>query len=494
MLSQLDRRAFLKTTGAALITPALPGLIRDGLPLLGRRRDSDAGPPPAGSPRANLLERSTRDSVALYLYGMPGRIGYEYTQPQIATVAGIYGLLTWVYAGSGVAEAAHAANPAALVTEYFDLTWVGDYNQIPGVPWMPAPWSYVNDHENFFGHWAPIASPQTRVPNPIFGYSQDAAMRQGNPTGTPREFLANPFDLDEANPSNADRWINYFTAQSQSLIAQSAMDGLMMDEVSQPYGVPPPWGVTPQSWHRALDRALAFIRAQLGAGMIMLFNGIAIDMVLQPPHLRSVGPWARPASLDYLRWCDGAQMEVFVTSYVGPQVWPQPVWEEMVDLCMAIARSSVLLAQAPILVEDPRMRSFALASFHLVKGDRSYFSHRGNGDFPWYPEWTLKLGAPLHTAPHISGYLVAPGHNIPGVTGAQGVAYTRAFENGIALANPSSQSSTVQLAQPGYLAISQGGGWIGADGTIPAGQLTYQTVQQVDLPAQSGAHVLWEQP
>ncbi len=425
----------------------------------------------------------------MYLYTTPGRVGYEYSAAQLVAVASVYDMLTWVYAGSGVAEAVHDANPEVLVTQYFDLTWVGDYDQVPGVAWMPVPWSYVNDHESFFSHDSPEESASARIPNPLFGYGSTAQMHQHNPTGSPHEWLANPYDLDGAKPGNLDRWINYFAASAQQLISSSAIDGIMMDEVEQPYGFPPPWGTTPWSWHHALQADLAFIRAQLGPDLIMFWNGIEGDMVLAPPHLRDVGIWARPDSLDFLRYCDGVQMELFVTSYAGPQIWPEPLWEEILDLCMAVVRrGGVLLAQSPILAEDPVNRMFTLASFHLVKGERSYLSHRGGGDFPWFPEWTVALGVPLETAPHVTGYLVPPTGTAE-IAGVQGVAYARRFAGGLAVANPSSRSTSVTLRGHGELVVASGGGWIGSDGTLPEGSVSYEPVTSFTVPAQGGALV-----
>lgn len=475
-------------SGLLAPTPVIGGKPRTGL-------ESAAAPSP-GSPRARVLQRSTLNSVQMYLYTTAGRIGVEYTEEQIATVARLYDMLTWVYAGTGVSEAAHSANPDVIVTEYFDLTWVGDYDQAPGQPWMPAPWGYVNAHEQFFSHWSPTASPKTRIPNPIFGYgtAKSPESHQSNPTGTPHEWLANPFDIDPAKPANLDFWVNYFAARSGELISSSKMDGLMMDEVEQPYGVPPPFADNPWAWHKALEQDLAFIRDRLGKDMVLFWNGIFGDMALQPPHVRSIGPWARPASLDYYQWCDGAQMELFVTSYAGPQVWPEPIWEEILDLCMAMAKRGILLAQAPILAEDPLIRSFVLASFHLCKGERSYLSHRGGYNFPWFPEWTVQLGAPTFTAEHITGYRAVPAARRSGVSAASGVVYARPFELGLALANPSDAGASVWLAHPVYRVVPRGGGWIRADGTIPEGSIAYERVTRIDLPSRSGALAFWGKP
>jgi hypothetical protein len=483
----LSRRQLLQLSLAAGLAPALAHL-GSGSELADTRLSVPPAPSP-GSPRARLLGRSTQESVAMYLYTTAGRVGQEYSAAQLATVASVYDMLTWVYAGTGVAEAVHAANPEVLVTQYFDLTWVGDYDQVPGVPWMPVPWSYVNARESFFSHFEPEAAPSTRIANPLFGYGATAQMHQDDPTGSPHEWLANPYDLDAADPGNLDRWVNYFAASARQLIASSAMDGIMMDEVEQPYGFPPPWASTPWSWHGALLGDLAFIRAQLGPDLIMFWNGIEGDMLLAPPHLRDAGIWARPDSLDFLRYCDGVQMELFVTSYAGPQVWPEPLWEEILDLCMTVVRrGGVLLAQSPILVEDPVNRMFTLASFHLVKGERSYLSHRGGGDFPWFPEWTVELGAPCQTARHMSGYLLLP-TGTADIATVEGVAYARRFARGLAVANPSPRPTTVTLRRPGELVVASGGGWIGTDGELPAGSLSYQPVTSITVPAQGGALV-----
>jgi hypothetical protein len=431
----------------------------------------------------------------MYIYNMGGVVGQEYSKKQIETVAKVYDLLTWVYAKSGIPEIAHRSNPNVIVTQYFDLTWVGSYDQAPNQPWMPVPWKYVDDHESFFSHSSTVASRSTRIANPIFGYGSNSrpTMKQDDPNSLPHEWLANPFDFDPANPESMSHWINYFANSAVELIEGAHMDGIMMDEVELPYGTTFPYGYSSQSWYAQLDKCLAFIRQRLGQDRVMLANGVfgdSIPTLLNPSDGYPRGATWPSNDMNFLTWCDGLQMELFVTSYAGPNVWPQLFWEGVCQVCMDIAaQGGVTLAQAPILAEDSRVRMFVLASFHLVKGARSYLSHRGGGSFPWFPEWTVSLGAPIETKSDIEDYLL-PSTGKGQIAHSEGIAYAREFSKGIALANPSSSPSSVSLRNRGYQLIPRGGGWIGTDGALPKGALEYGPVSTIELDPQSGALIL----
>ncbi len=456
----------------------------------------DSAPEPRhNSSRARLKNTSTLDRTAMYLYNVGGIVGQDYSVKQIETVAKVYDLLTWVYANSKIPEIAHRANPQVIVTQYFDLTWVGSYDQAPNQPWMPVPWDYVNAHENFFAHSSLQTSPSTRIANPIFGYGPNnkPTMKQDDPSGAPHEWLANPYDFDPYNPASMDHWINYFANSSAAIIKKAGMDGIMMDEVELPYGASP-YGYTSQSWYSQLDKSLSFIRDRLGPDKVMFANGVfgdSIPALLNPSGGYPNGPTWPSNDMKFLTWCDGLQMELFVTSYAGPQIWPQLFWEGVCQVCMDIAASNgVTLAQAPILAENQSVRMFVLASFHLVKAKHSYLSHRGGDSFPWFPEWTISLGSPTATQKDIQDYLVPLAGNDQ-IISCQGVCYARPFSNGLALVNPSSNPSSVDLSSEGYLLDPKGGGWITSNGRIPKGTVEYSSTKSVELPPQSGALVVW---
>ncbi len=487
-LEPIGRRRFLRQVGLAGIGGAIASACGPSKVL-----SQGIEPATLASPRTRLRSKVTNGRTAMYLYTLGGKIGNEYSQNQIATVAKKYDLLTWVYANSGIPQAAHRANPDVIVTQYFDLTWVGSYEQAPGQPWMPVPWDYVNSHESFFSHSSAQGSIANRIPNPIFGYGPNThpTMKTNDPTGQPHEWLANPFDFDKSNPESMDHWVNYFANSAKSIIEKATMDGIMMDEVELPYGASP-FGYSSQSWFAQLDQNLAFIRERLGPDKVLFANGIfgdAIPDLLNPNQGFPHGSTWPSNDINFLTWCDGLQVELFVTSYAGPQIWPQLFWEGVCQICMDIdAGGGITLAQAPILAEDPQVRMFVLTSFHLVKGTHSYLSHRGGPPLPWFPEWSISIGVPSETKADIQDYLV-PTHGTGMISSSKGVVYARHFSNGLAIANPSGSPSSITLNHPGYKIIPVGGGWIEKNGLLPKGKIKHELVSNLELAPQSGALV-----
>lgn len=492
-MRSMRRRSWGMRWPASLLLASIVALAVPAGPPAAR-----AGTPTPGSARARLKSTSTLDGLHLFLYQTSGRLGTHYTPAQLATVGALYDLVTWVYAGSGVPGALRQGNPNVIVTQYNDLTWVGDWNIKTGVPWMPMDWDWVNSHESFFSHSAAARpwSEKSRIPNPFFGWGSGSSIIGWDPDdkpdprlGTPHEWQANPFDIDTADPTNLHRWVNYFADRTRALIEQDSMDGVMVDEAMQPYSLPPD-GFEPEAWHAAVKRALAFLRERVGEGAVMFWNGILQDALLFPQDLAAAGGWARPRSLDYLESADGALIECYVTCYLDPfpDVWPQPVWEEIQDLGMEIdRRGGVLLALSPSAGDGTRL--FSLASFYLLKGDHSYYGRR----MEWLPEYEVEMGRPLATGVHVADYLVAPGRDL-GVAGARGVVYARPYEAGVVLVNPSAEDARVDLGRQGFVVRPTGGGGIGASGVRPAGSITYEPTTSVDLPPQSGALVVWRVP
>ena len=78
--------------------------------------------------------------------------------------------------------------------------------------------------------------------------------------------------------------------------------------------------------------------------------------------------------------------------------------------------------------------------------------------------------------------------------GAAGI-YQRAFEKGLVLVNPTKQPIKVQLQRTMHNAIPQGGGKVGADGSVsPAGSLAFDAVEEVVVAASSAAILLVSPP
>lgn len=483
----------------AVTTAALAFLATTGLaPTTGVAGGTRAPEPTPGSARARLLDASTLDGLHLVHMSNTGRLGKEYTEAQLATAAELYDMFTWQYAGSGVTGFLHARRPNMIVMQYADLTWVGDWDLLPGHKWQPFDWNYVDAHESFFSHSAAAApwGEKRRIPNPLWGW--DAEGKPSPYFGSPHEWQANPFDLDAGHPENLERWVNYYTARVRSLIDSDGMDGVSIDEVMQPYSVPPD-GYDPEAWHESLKRALAFIREQLGPDVVLAWNGLTQDAIFRPQDLATGGGRVRPRSLDYLQWADAPVFECFTTCYFPfPEVWPQPVWEELLDLAMEVQRrGGVLLANSK---PYDKARMFSLASFYIVKGERAYLCEGGMtepggvvAEITWFPEFGVAMGKPLAFGEHIEDYLVAPGRDL-GVSGAVGTVYARPYERGVVLANPGEREAVVTLGRSGYQARASGGGAIRPDGALPEGSLTFEPTETVRLGPHDGALVLWELP
>jgi hypothetical protein len=109
------------------------------------------------------------------------------------------------------------------------------------------------------------------------------------------------------------------------------------------------------------------------------------------------------------------------------------------------------------------------------------------------PEFGVAMGKPLVFGEHIRDYLVVPGTDL-GVAAATGIVYARPYEAGVVLVNPSILNARAQLSRSGYVVRAEGGGWIGGDGSLPPGNVTYESVEIVELPSQSGALVVWTIP
>ena len=133
--------------------------------------------------------------------------------------------------------------------------------------------------------------------------------------------------------------------------------------------------------------------------------------------------------------------------------------------------------------QDVALRMFYLGNYMLLKRDpglaeTTYLCYFAHSTLEWYPEWELELGMPTAAAPRTAAGLKRPG--------AAGI-YQRAFEKGLVLVNPTKQPIKVQLQRTMHNAIPQGGGKVGADGSVSGADLDdlYLTVLSREAPSGS---------
>ena len=124
-----------------------------------------------------------------------------------------------------------------------------------------------------------------------------------------------------------------------------------------------------------------------------------------------------------------------------------------------------------------RERMFAVGTYLLVKGSRTFVTMELSEDPEWFPEYDIPIGAPTESA----------GSDIANLYDTTNRVYRRDFDNAFVLVNAQHMSGsavTVNLGGTYYLAKVSGGGIVPSSGT-PTGKVTYEAVTSVHLPAYS---------
>jgi hypothetical protein len=97
----------------------------------------------------------------------------------------------------------------------------------------------------------------------------------------------------------------------------------------------------------------------------------------------------------------------------------------------------------------------------------------------WFPEYDVSLGRAFDPLPERIRDLLDPSTQV----------YTRRFEQGAVLVNPSNEPRSVTLPQPMLRARPTGGGLVPPDGASP-GALTYEPVTSLTLAPHQAAILL----
>jgi hypothetical protein len=167
------------------------------------------------------------------------------------------------------------------------------------------------------------------------------------------------------------------------------------------------------------------------------------------------------------------------SGFAPPSIWMKQLNEA---LDMAGRGRELLLLARDMPLEDTAARLYALASFHLARGEATRFCYLpGRCRVVSLPEWEIALGAPLESFVRIEE--AARGHeNVFG----------RRFEHGEVFVNADRAAArTIVLETPGYLVELTAN--IELNAGIPTsgpGELTVRWVDTVELAPQSGAIVV----
>lgn len=223
-----------------------------------------------------------------------------------------------------------------------------------------------------------------------------------------------------------------------------------------------PYGVTYKQWRTYIDDHLEYVKSQLSSATV-LFNGY---------H-----NWQ--ADNDYAKTLDGGSVE---GAYFGiNHPIPEPEWiEQCVNTSLdgAAAGKRVLAVPEKASSYTTPERVFSLACHFLgFHPDYSYYSlgtDRYNALY-WWPEYLIDIGPPIGTPTDMAALL-------------DGNLYVREFDRGLVIVNMSVDADHTYTLTKDYFSLTfYGGGKVGADGSLPAGQIirTYQEKGPVSVPAGS---------
>ena len=201
----------------------------------------------------------------------------------------------------------------------------------------------------------------------------------------------------------------------------------------------------------------------------------------------NVGSWITSRDNTDYGLADGLMIEGFaIDADASPYNYED--WQlQMNRTAKAVARKQAILAQC--YATGQRERMFALGSYLLVKGDRTYLNIDLGLDPEWWPEYDIPIGSPTQSITSDITDLDPDGDRI----------YRRNFDNGFVLVNPTSPwdgtgiTRTISLGGTCYLAATSGGGIVPGTG-IPGGTVSYGPVTSVTLQPYSAAVLFTSNP
>lgn len=259
-------------------------------------------------------------------------------------------------------------------------------------------------------------------------------------------------------------WRAYWHAEVLRQLQANDDDGVFMDSLSVPNYL---GGGSYDPALPALDNTFENAwAARINAWLTWLQTQPVGDYYLVP----NVGSWITTRDPTNYTPVDGVMLEGFA---LAGDASPYDVgdWQLQVNRALGlIAQGKAVIGQSYALGAQERM--FALGTYLLIKGNRTYLNLELDLDPEWWPEYDIPIGAATQSA----------GTNIANLYDATNRVYRRTFSNGLVLVNPTTdETRTVNLGGTYYRAATSGGGAVPASG-VPTGTVTYSAVTSVTLP------------
>lgn len=299
-------------------------------------------------------------------------------------------------------------------------------------------WDAINEHDDWFIHT------EGRVPWRLYMV-----------VGTTREYL---MDISgQINGNTTDGWKEYWVRTVVDDVQSSHADGVFADSTHIPFAIPPklynsPLGASPyESYLPHLEAFYDYVYPKFDQANLYF--------------IPNIGPLTTgwDTTEGYYEDVHGAMVEGFANPG-STEDWKT----QQNNTLKLLGNGKIYIAQAGVREKDIKRRLWLLSNFLLLKHNRSYINilplgYSINGNLHWWPEYDLKLGAPVNdTVPK----------EIEELKSAAGVYYRR-YAQGLVIVNPSGTKRTIALgdAQQYLLITPWGGGLIDSGGRPPTGGL-----------------------
>ncbi len=277
-------------------------------------------------------------------------------------------------------------------------------------------------------------------------------------------------DLDD------ESWRTYWSSEVLRQLEQNENDGLFVDS----YSVPNYLGFyyfNPQlpeidaefeaEWAAKLESFTEFMKDVLGDKYYWIPN---------------VGAWITLRDPTDYSLADGIMIEGFSMWCEGAYFHPVD-WKLQMNRALSLSKMGKIVIAQTYVNGGIDARLFALGSYLLIKGERTYINLELSMLPEWFPEYEIPMGYPLDPLPDAIDQLFVEEWGV----------YVRRYSAGLVLVNPFPEERLIDLNGTYYLACPHGGGVIPVDGEIPsAWGIEYLKVQQVKIPSHGAAILLYE--
>jgi hypothetical protein len=280
-------------------------------------------------------------------------------------------------------------------------------------------------------------------------------------------YLMNPDD-----PAWRDYWSSEVLRQMQA----NESDGLFADSFSVPnylgsYDPPLPQAdpAFEADWAGRLARFVTYVKERFAGRYYFIPNAGSLITTRDPYDYASV---------------DGVMVEGFALEATGSHYAPAD-WALQMNRVLALAsQEKVIIGQSYVEPLDFQGRMFALASYLLVKGSRSFINLDVGLEPEWFPEYDIDIGTPSQPLPSRIEDLLDP---------AWGV-YRRDYSEGVVVVNPGPSTHSFSLGRTYHRAIPQGGGVVPPEGRPMEWRLRSDRVTSLTLAPQEAAVLLNQHP